>query len=119
MANRARGEISFRLGQDDYLVRLDINALCDVEDVTGKRISEIGRELLDPSASLLRALLWAGLRAGGHELSIGETGDLMRGLGLDRAGEVVGEAVAAAFPSADKGSRATNPPKAAGGNGTV
>lgn len=59
----------------------DINALCDLEEETDKSFPEIIREMTAAptgvSMRMLRALLWAGLRANHPEVDIGAAGRII------------------------------------------
>ena len=55
MANRARGEVSFRAGKISYKVRFGINAICELEEALDLGINEIGERLADLVESTGRA----------------------------------------------------------------
>jgi len=45
VANRARGEVILRLGDDTYVLRPTFGAVCEIEDAIGSSLYEIGRRL--------------------------------------------------------------------------
>lgn len=57
-------------------LRFDVNAISDFEDKTGKSVTSLGDET--SGLSIMRSLLWAGLK---HE---------DRGLTLERVGNIMG-----------------------------
>ena len=120
MANRHRGESEFVAGEDRYRLRFDINAICEAEDVLGKSIVEISETLADGKVSmtLVRGLLWAGLRGGLPTLTLKEAGDLIEaGGGMFATYEQIGKAMALAFPADDANPTMESSPAAADGNG--
>lgn len=65
MANKYKGEIEFDAGVDKLVLRLSVNAICDIEEAfAGKSIKEIGMELGDPERmrySNVRTIFCCGL----------------------------------------------------------
>jgi len=119
MANRIKGEVAFSIEDGnlagEYTLLLDFNALCDLEeDFPG--IMEGKFELKSPTA--IRKVFAVGL-AEHHDLSERDAGKLIHAVGLNRVGELVGEAFAASFPEADKGKPRPQkaPAKAGAGSG--
>lgn len=105
MANRNRGEVSFKARGKPYTLRLDVNAICDLEDAFDRGIADIA------------AVFQAGARmthlrkAFAAILKIEETeaGEVIDALGVAEAAARFGEAMELAFPPADDSGR---PPKA-------
>lgn len=113
MANRERGEISFEASGKTWTMKIDTNAMCEIEGLTGKGIAEVGNLLgseKTASMTLMRAVFFGSLRAQHPDLLIGRAGELMDEIGADKAGQLIGQAFQAAFPPAKAGS--TRPPKA-------
>jgi len=96
---------------ETYTLRFDINAICSVEAKTGKKIGDLEEELENPSMTVLRGILSAGLECHHPELSEQEVGRMFRM--TDLAGKVA-EALRAAFPEEQEGDPG-NPPGAASG----
>jgi hypothetical protein len=112
MANKQRGEVGFELDGVNYTLRFSTNAMCELEDATGVPVLQLANSLQDErsvSIKTLRAMFAAGL-SDTSDISIKEAGDIIDGLGIPRAGELIGQAFMAAFPEAD--SDAVGKPKA-------
>lgn len=76
MANKARGEVSFHVGEREYVLVYTINALCEIEDALGFSVSDMEERLRKPSARDIRALLWAGLMEHHPEITLQQAGSL-------------------------------------------
>lgn len=115
MSNPLKGEITFTADGENYTLAFTINALCALEERLGIGVSEIGEKLGGKvSIGTLRAVFWAGLLAH-HDLSEEAAGDIITSVGAARAGELIGQGFAAAFPEAGKSTG--RPRKAAAGTG--
>ena len=103
MANPARGEARVRIGDRDFTLAYDLNALCEVELLLGMPLQSILERLAQPRLRDMRALLWAGLQRH-HPMSVAEAGDLLGEVlrsGADATaalGQQLSEGIAAAFP---------------------
>lgn len=115
MANKERGEMSFVAGDVTYTLAFSIDAICHMEEATGKGVIALTREFADPSkisVSVARAALWAGLRENHPGITLQQAGELIPAAGgLAVIMEHVAAAITAAFPRPDGKSR---PRKAAG-----
>lgn len=104
MTNPYRGEASISVDGEDIPIRLDMNAMVEAETVTGISIGEIALSLTSVmtfKAGTARALLWAGIKAGGRKgYTIEAAGDLLGKIGMAAAAEKIGLALAGAFPRA-------------------
>lgn len=67
-------KIAILLDRERYM-RLDLNAMSEFEDLTGKSLFNIGNDM--QSAKSIRALLFCALKSGGEQLTIDEVGDLI------------------------------------------
>jgi hypothetical protein len=83
VANPYRGEVAVRLGGQDYTLRLDNNAVCEVEQLLGGGSIDV---LLSDKArlgrSFVRAVFTMGLRASGVPGT--------KTIALERVGEMLG-----------------------------
>lgn len=114
MANPLRGEVEFVHDGQRYTLRLDVNALCIAEAVTGLKSHEISRAIVNGGhMSALRAAFCAGLKAN-HDLSLDEAGQLLGAVRVPRATELMVRSIKLAFPEPSK----ANPRKAARGTGS-
>ncbi|MDX2277716.1 MAG: gene transfer agent family protein [Hyphomonadaceae bacterium] len=73
-ANKHRGEVLFRVGDQDYKLCLTMNALVEIEDAFGIPLSKLGSALAQPSMKQLRTILGALVRGGGADLTDEELG---------------------------------------------
>ena len=123
MANKERGEVTFQVESESYTLRLDLNALCEVEAVmsTPERTVTWQQALQMAernSLSAMRAILWAALRPHHPQMSITDVGLLIQRMGgIPGIARTLRDAVQASLPAPDgKGKR---PQKArSGGTGT-
>lgn len=107
-----RGRISFEAGGESYVLHYSHNAICRLEEASGKSLGQLTRELEAMGENLsvrsVRLLFWGGLPEG---TTLDQAGEIMDGVGLQGAGDLIAKGVAAAFPSAKAG------PGPARGNG--
>lgn len=64
MANPHKGEVSFKAGDDEYILSFSANALAELEDKLGMSVVEIGDLMNDPKKLRMknvRSIFWAGL----------------------------------------------------------
>jgi hypothetical protein len=119
MANPHKGEVSFDANGAAYTLRYSINAICELENETGKGIVALMTELEDPtrmSMTLARQIMWAGLREHHPDITVKAAGELISAAGgLMRFVQVLNTAFAESFGIADG---KENPPKAGSPNGT-
>lgn len=96
MANPARGEVALKVGDLDYTLKFSTNAICELEDHLNRGLNEIVSDL--ERLSVVRALLWAGLRSNHPELTLKMAGDIIDKCGMPAAVDHVGTALRLAFP---------------------
>lgn len=96
MANRRRGEASFKVDGVSYTIVLDHNAFAEVEDVLDVNIGEL-LALLATKQQVrhMRALLFAGLREKHPDITLRDAGNLFSA-GKEEA-EAIGRAIAQAL----------------------
>lgn len=118
MPNPHKGDVAIKAGGAEYTFRFSIDALCQLEEHTGKTFMEIANVLQsgNVSMSLTRSLVWAGLREHHPKVSVKEAGDLIiQAGGIAGIMPTIAEALAAGFPEAKDGGE--NPPKGQDGTG--
>lgn len=124
MANAQKGEVGFTAAGQQFKLVLDNNALCELEEQTGRGIADIGLEIQSwappfgpdkkplPETgeqrlarakrikmALLRSLLWAGLREHHDHMTLKDAGNLIKEIGgVQPTMDVVVQALALAFP---------------------
>lgn len=72
MANKERGESKLVLGEKEYTLRFDLNALVELEDKLGVPLSEMGNMKI--TIRNIRSMLWAGILHEAPELTEAEIG---------------------------------------------
>lgn len=83
MPNPLRGETP--LPGTDYVLRYDVNALCEVEEALGLNLVQLLTKLdadTPPSFTEARALFWAGLRDHHPEIDLKAAGTLLGEVGI-------------------------------------
>lgn len=116
MANRERGEVSFEASGKSWTMKIDTNAMCEIEAMTGKGIAEIGQLLGNEKTAtmtLMRAVFCGALQQHHGGITLREAGGLIDEIGAEQAGLLIGQAFEAAFPAAKAGE--ARPRKAATG----
>lgn len=118
MANRIKGEVPFKIGETEYVLCFNNDALIQLEDQLDRGIVAISSEMQkwkdDPERIRLkwvRALLWAGLHKHHPKLSLEEVGNLMGSTGTSEAMDAIGTAMQEAFGEPEgemKDARPTN-----------
>lgn len=99
MANRVKGEVGFTADGQDYTLLLDFNALCELEEVV-PGLMDGTAEIKSPSA--VRAVFHAALSEHHAGLDVKAAGRIIHAVGIARAGELIGEAMAASFKTEGK-----------------
>jgi hypothetical protein len=72
MANEQRGEAKLVLGEKEYVLRYDLNALVELEDKMGIPLSEMGNVQI--TIRNIRSMLWAGVLHQAPEVTEQEIG---------------------------------------------
>lgn len=93
MANAIRGEVSVTANGKAYTLRPGINAICALEELTGKGFVEIARSAEQGRLSAMRALCWAYLQeCHGEEIqTLDDAGRWIDDIGLDELIVKLGE----------------------------
>src|SRR5688572_27329821 len=86
MANRERGEVSLEIDGKVYTMKLDLEALCTLEDHFSTPAKEVAfPELLDRaskgSARVIRGIVWAALQRHHKGITLEQTSDLIQASG--------------------------------------
>lgn len=106
MANPHKGEVAFEAGGKSYTLRYSIDAICALEEATGKGIVALSTELSAAgtiSMGLLRQVVWAGLREQHPDVDLKCAGELIVDAGgLTKMIEYVGSALSRAFPQPEE-----------------
>lgn len=113
MANPHKGEVAFKAGDENYTLSFSANALCELEDMLGVGVNDIGAMLADPAKirmKQMRTVFHAGLLD--HHPDMDEK-TMKVVFSKLRAGEAVGyiaKAFALAFPEAEGGAAGPQTP---------
>lgn len=116
MANAVRGQVSLKAGDTIYTLCLSANAMCSLEEHTGRDIGAIAASLNGDGVSMLtvRSLVWAALQDHHPEIDIKGAGHIITEAGMSACMEAIGAAFQRAFPDAEVKDD-PNPPKAKAG----
>lgn len=79
MANRARGEVTLRLGGETYVLCPTFGAVCEIEDAIGASLYDIGRRLENAqiTARDLVAFAHACVTSAGYPVERDRLGDMI------------------------------------------
>jgi hypothetical protein len=89
-------------------MKLGTGAMCEIEDVAGKSIAEVGKLLGNPDTatlSLVRLVFWASLQSHHPGTTLSQCNDLIDEVGVQEAGVLIGKAFQAASPKKDASAR--------------
>lgn len=107
MVNKHRGEAAITINGENYRFVYTIGTICDIEAAERQPIHLVMEKLSHGFASTMCILVWAGLREHHSDITVAEARDvtvnLIAEVGAKRAGEIIGDAVAAAFPAPVEG----------------
>lgn len=99
-ANSEKGEVSLVAGGQTYTLRLDMNAICLIQDKSGLGIVEALSVLqsgkFDP---VMRVILWGMLVDGHPDMSVEAAGRLLPAGGVVELLDKMRSAINAAFPA--------------------
>ena len=101
------GGVSFDAKGQSYTLRYSVDAICALEDACGGKgivaISQVLQDATKISMTLMRKVMWAGLRDHHPSVDIKSAGDLIQAVGgLMPAVDIIGRAFQAAFPDPQK-----------------
>lgn len=107
----------FALGE--YTLTFNVNTFCDLEDHFGAQdvngVLEIIQGLeTKPSLKVIRSIFFVALKQAHPDISISDAGNIIGDVGIEKAAEALGEAVAQAFPEPDTSEEVGNAKKAPG-----
>jgi hypothetical protein len=109
-ANPIKGEVAFEADGQAYILVMDFNALCILEDSLDLGVQEIVARLeTQVRGGFLRSLVWAGLQE--HQPGITEkaAGQIVGAYGFDKTVALVIEGFAKAFPKREAATGALDP----------
>lgn len=108
MANKYKGEVGVTVGGTQYTLRPSTNAMCELEEQTGKTLAQVAVAAETGNLTMGRLMVWALLQAcHGDEIKTPkDAGDwLDRAGGLDGIGKALLEVAAANKPKDEPGAR--------------
>lgn len=90
-------------GDTTYTLSLSTNALCELEDLFDKSVSEIAEMFGAESVSMktVRAVVWACLQDNHPDVDLRKAGLIITEAGMMPSMEAVGKAFKSAFPTSD------------------
>src|SRR5262245_46601839 len=86
MANPQRGEVDVTVGDTTYTLALDLNAMCELEDVLSTpehpiSFQDVTRGMVASNMRYVRAFIWATLRRHHKEITLLGVSDLIQAAG--------------------------------------
>lgn len=103
--NPHKGEVELKAGDKVYVLRYSIDAICELEERTGKGFPVLAMEMMDPNRlriGLVRDILHAGLLEKHPDITLKEAGELMLAAGgVDVVMKSANKAFAVAFPKTE------------------
>lgn len=106
MANKQKGEVALVALSKEWILKFSTNALCELEDLTGKSAIEVANSMNDESKvtmKLLRQIVFAGLSENNPSPTIEDAGNIIDSVGFDVIGPKIAEAFILAFPAPEDG----------------
>ncbi|QUS40574.1 hypothetical protein RPMA_18320 [Tardiphaga alba] len=112
MGNPHKGEVSLTAGGETYTLKYSVDAICRLEESTGKNLTTLMTEMADASKmslTMTRHMVHAALFEHHPEVTLKEAGEIMEANGgmLQSLAKVV-EAIQIAFPEASGTPRPPN-----------
>jgi hypothetical protein len=101
MANPARAEIAFPVGDTEYTLKLSTNAICELEYKIDMGLPAIVLNM--ERLTMARGLLWASLRAKHPEVSLEQAGDIIDACGIKAVTEAITRVLIAYSPPQEEG----------------
>jgi hypothetical protein len=115
MANPIKGEVACMVGEHEYILLYDFNALCTIEVDLGVDVEQLGERLASPT--MIRSIFRIGLEARHGLMSDLEAGNLIHQLGVQPAAELIAKAFQASFPEPSAEGKVTDQKKTGTGKG--
>jgi hypothetical protein len=118
MANTQMGDVPFTVGDKAYTLRLDVNALAEMEEAmsTDDKVVtsfQVMARAEKGQIAALRAVMWAGLRRHHPAITLRDAGDLIQQMGGPAGVEkTLKQATSAAMPEQEGPAKKGNPRKA-------
>jgi len=94
-----RKKIAIQLDRERFL-RLDLNAMSEFEDLTGKSLFTIGAQLQE--ARYIRALLFVSLQSAGEEVTLEEVGEMIDFENFELVSNTLGKLMTASYGKSDE-----------------
>lgn len=102
MANPHKGDVPLIADDKAYTLRLNTDAICQAEGLSGKRFAQLVIEGDSGGFSSMRLLLWAALRKHHSALDLEAAGEVIDAAGVKVVTDGIAEAIKRAFPPADE-----------------
>ncbi|MDD4802301.1 MAG: hypothetical protein PHF24_05085 [Syntrophomonas sp.] len=93
--------IKFTLGGKEYLLKLNMNTFCELEEIYGD-LNSAFEDLQKMKMKAVRALIYAAVKAEDENVTLKGIGEQLELLDLERLGTAINEALDQAMPEADE-----------------
>lgn len=103
MANALKGDVGAVIAGQQFVLRMDMNAMCELEAELGEPAAGVLGRMAAPQAFMrdIRAILWASLRRHHSGVTIEGAGDLLHEDGAGARAAILSALSASAPPSGD------------------
>lgn len=91
----ARGGVSFEADGARYTLRFSTAAMIAIEDALDCSFGDVAKQIDGGSFRTIREVVYQGLVAGGHEVTLDKAAAIMDAVGIARCGEIIAAALLA------------------------
>lgn len=106
MVDNLKGEVGFATETKEYVLKLDVEAIIELEEYLDLPVLLIAETFKDPEKlrmGFVRDVFRFALKGGGHKLSPATVSKIVGEIGFVEAVSKIGEALQASFPTDDDG----------------
>lgn len=93
--------IKFKLGEKEYELKINMNTLCELEEIYGELNSAFD-DLQKMKLKAVRALVYAAVRTEDEHITLKTVGEQLGLNDLERLGTAINEALSKAMPEAEE-----------------
>lgn len=93
--------IKFKLKDNEYELKFDMNTFCELEDLYGD-INQAFEDLQNRKIKAIRALIYAAIKAEDESVTLKEVGKMLTLNDMERLGTAINEALSMAMPEIEE-----------------
>jgi hypothetical protein len=102
--------VELKLDGRNFPIVITTNVIIEAEQVSGENLLTGTGSMFKPSATVVRAILWAALRRAGAKYSLDDVGDLINPANIVQINEAILTAWAASMPAPTKAEESPTEP---------